>query len=177
MTAQYPPLATSSPPELVEIALRRTALDDLQAIFEIGSDPLACEMAGVKPRKHEEFFARWKVVIVDPAINSMVIEIITRPNGRREFAGSISVFQVPGETRNSIGYWIARPHWGKGIASRALELFLKGEPRRPLFATASMSNLASHRVMLKNGFRLVHRYHSPESDRLLARETGEFVLD
>jgi len=40
-----------------------------------------------------------------------------------------------------------------------------------------MTNLASHRVMLKNGFRLVGRYLSEESDRLIARETAEFVLE
>jgi RimJ/RimL family protein N-acetyltransferase len=141
-------------------------------------------MAGVKPRTLDAFMARWKVVLVDPAINAQVIEIITPdPDrgvggcGAREFAGTISVFQAPGETRNSIGYWLARAHWGKGIASRALEMFLKEEPRRPLHATASMTNLASHRVMLKNGFRLMNRYLSDESDRLMPRETGEFVLE
>lgn len=146
-------------------------------MFEMQSDPPANQLAGVKPRTREAFMARWRDVLVDPAINPRVIEIVTPGDGPHEFAGTISVFQAPNETRDSIGYWIARPHWGKGIASRALERFLREEPRRPLHATASMSNLASHRVMLKNGFRLVRRYLSEESDRLMARETGEFVLE
>lgn len=153
-------------------------------LFEMVSEPQGNLMAGTKPRTREDFVARWKVVLADPAINAQIIEIITPGMGAgtsgvatREFAGTISVFQAPGQTRNEMGYWIARAHWGKGIASRALELFLLQEPRRPLHATASMTNLASHRVMLKNGFRLVRRYLSEESDRLMARETAEFLLE
>lgn len=144
------------------------------------SDPAGNLMARTKPRSREVFMARWKVVLVDPAINAQVIEIITPgPSGSvtREFAGTISVFQPSPDPRNELGYWIAQQHWGKGIASRALTMFLLQEPRRPLWATASMTNIASHRVMLKNGFRLVRRYMSEESDRLMARETAEFLLE
>jgi len=177
---QSPP--TQSPATaLVEITLRRPTIDDLPAMYEIGADPVACEMAGVKPRTREVFMERWKDVLADPAINSRVIEIVSRGSGGgergREFAGSISVFQAPGETRDSIGYWIARPHWGKGIASRALEMFLKAEPRRPLHATAATSNLGSLRVLQRNGFRLVRTFMGEETDRYMAREVGEFVLD
>jgi RimJ/RimL family protein N-acetyltransferase len=155
--------------------------DVVPLLYEIGIDPIACELAGVKPRTREAFITRWKDVLADPAINCQVIQIITpSPDSAAatpEFAGSVTVFQAPGETRNSIGYWLAREHWGKGIASRALCMFLQIEPRRPLHATASMTNLASHRILLKNGFRLVRQYLSPESDRLLARQTGEFILE
>lgn len=171
-------MATDCP---IEISLRRPTWDDVPAIFEIVSDPAGNLMARTKPRTREAFMERWKVVLADPAINAQIIEIVPQgpgaAAGAREFAGTISVFQPPGGTRHEIGYWIARPHWGKGIASRALEMFLEEERRRPLHATASMTNLASHRVMLKNGFRLVGRYQSEESDRLMARETAEFVLE
>ena len=179
-----PPAHSRSLGPAFEVSLRRPTRDDVPTIFEMVSDPQGNLMARTKPRPRDVFMARWEVVLVDPAINSQVIEIVTPgPGGgtgglaTREFVGTISVFQSPGETRNEMGYWIARPHWGKGIASRALELFLLQELRRPLHATASMTNLASHRVMLKNGFRLVRRYKSEESDRLMARETAEFLLE
>lgn len=168
-----------------QVSLRLATWDDVPAMYEIGADPVACEMAGVKPRTREAFEARWREVLADPKIHARVIEVVeptatggsANASGQRAFAGSISVFQAPGETRDSIGYWLARPFWGLGIASRALAMFLSLEPRRPLHATASMSNVASQRVMLKNGFRLVRRYRTEETERLMARETGEFILD
>jgi RimJ/RimL family protein N-acetyltransferase len=164
-------------PSGIEISLRPPTWDDVPLMFEIGCDPVACEMAGVKPRTREAFVARWKEIFADPAINTRVIEVIAPVTDAAEFAGSISVFQAPGESRDSLGYWIARPYWGRGIASHALAMFLTQERRRPLHATASMQNLASHRVLIKNGFYLVKQYSGEETDRYLAREVGEFVLE
>lgn len=148
-------------------------------MFAIGCDPVACEMAGVKPRTREVFEARWREVFADPKISTRVIEVVGAGNAR-EFAGSISVFQAPsesgGESRDNIGYWLAREHWGKGIASRAVAMFLLEEKRRPLHATAAMTNLASHRVLSKNGFVFAGSHMGTETERYMAREVGEFVL-
>jgi RimJ/RimL family protein N-acetyltransferase len=174
-------MAESSSRQPVEITIRPVTWDDVPLMYEIGIDPASCEMAGVKPRTRQAFIERWKAIFQDPAVSTRIIEIITRdPSGAelaREFAGSISVFQAPGEDRDSIGYWIARAHWGKGIASRALALFLAQEPRRPLYATAATTNAASLRVLDRNGFKLVRTYLCEETDRYLAREVAEFVLD
>lgn len=167
----------STLPSGIEISLRPPTWDDVPLMFEIGCDPVACEMAGVKPRTREAFLARWKEIFADPAINTRVIEMIAGVPGPREFAGSISVFQAPGEARDSIGYWIARPYWGRGVASHALAMFLTEEERRPLYATASTQNLASLRVLEKNGFHLAKRFQGEETDRYLAREVAEFVLE
>ena len=52
-----------------------------------------------------------------------------------------------------VGYWIGREHWGKGIASRALSLFVADvETRRPLHAHVARRNPASIRVLEKAGF-------------------------
>lgn len=177
MTAETPHNPPHARPAL-EITLRRPTWEDVPVMHEIGTDPAANEMAGTKPRTREAFLARWKEVLADPAVNSRVIEI--RPagsTGPREFAGTVNVFQAPGETRDSLGYWVARPHWGKGIASRALAMFLLEEPRRPLHATAAMTNGASIRVLTRNGFRLVRTFKGEETDRYLAREVGEFLLE
>lgn len=57
-----------------------------------------------------------------------------------------------------VGYWLGEDHWGKGIASSALkgiteygfnELELEG-----IFATPLEDNIASRRVLEKNGFIL-----------------------
>jgi RimJ/RimL family protein N-acetyltransferase len=146
----------------------------------IGIDPIACELAGVKPRTREVFEARMREVFADPNIFIRVIELSPSPTAAAQFVGSISVFQAPaeGETtpRDNIGYWLAREYWGKGLASEAVRTFLTLEPRRPLFATAAKSNTASCRILAKQGFQLLRTFQGTETDRYLAREVTEWKL-
>src|SRR5690242_14236566 len=132
------------------IRLRPTRPHDLAALFEIQSDPESNEMAGTKPRTREVFIEVWKGHFENPAINGCVIELAAA-DGTHELVGGIACFQADGH--DCVGYWIARPHWGKGIASRALALFLAQEPRRPLHATAARTNAPSRRILERCGFR------------------------
>jgi RimJ/RimL family protein N-acetyltransferase len=138
-------------------------------------------MAGTKPRTREVFFDVWQRIFADPGVNSRVIEIDSGPAAARgaghapEIVGSISRFQADGH--DCVGYWIARAHWGTGIASRALELFLIEEPIRPLHATAARTNAPSHRILEKCGFRRTGYRMGEETDRFIAREIADFVLE
>ena len=51
-----------------------------------------------------------------------------------------------------LGYWVAREHWGRGLATRAVRAFLDELPARPLHATVATDNVASRRVLEKCGF-------------------------
>ncbi len=66
-----------------------------------------------------------------------------------------------------MGYWIGREFWGQGIASRALDLFLQEETRRPLYAHVAVHNLASRRVLEKCGFSMVgeDRWTNPDGEQ------------
>lgn len=142
-------------------------------LYAFQCDPLSNEMAGTKPRTREVFFATWEKIFADPGVNPRVIE--THGKGGPEIVGSISRFQVEG--RDNVGYWIAQSHWGRGIASRALALFLTEEPRRPLHATAATSNAPSRHILLKCGFRNVGLRMGEETERFLAREIADYVLE
>ncbi|MGD9690306.1 MAG: GNAT family N-acetyltransferase [Phycisphaerales bacterium] len=87
--------------------------------------------------------------------------------------GSIGVRIVDGV--HAVGYGLGRAHWGRGIASRALELLLAEVAVRPLHARAAASNPASIRVLLKNGFVITGRGLSPETDRYIACEEVQFL--
>ncbi|WP_336986986.1 GNAT family N-acetyltransferase [Altererythrobacter aquiaggeris] len=55
-----------------------------------------------------------------------------------------------------LGYWIARPYWGRGIASEAGAAILRAAHmlgHRRIFAGHFLDNPASGRVLLKLGFR------------------------
>jgi Acetyltransferases, including N-acetylases of ribosomal proteins len=165
--------APAPAPQPPAIRLRPVTREDLEALFEMQSDPKSNEMAGTKPRPRELFFAVWEQHFANPQIRGRVIELEGRP------VGSIACFQAPGDdgvTRDHVGYWIARGWWGMGIASRALELFLREEPRRPLYATAASGNIPSRRILEKCGFRCTGFRMGEESERFAARELAEFVL-
>ena len=157
----------------VEIRVRAIEPRDLQAVFEFQCEPASNEMAGTKPRSRETFFEVWGRNLVDPAIHACVIEI-DGPH-EPEIVGNIACFQMDG--RDCVGYWIAQRHWGRGFASQALRRFLTMERRRPLHATAACDNAASRHILEKCGFRCVGCHMGEETDRYVAREVAEYLLD
>lgn len=150
------------------VRLRPVAEGDLPRMFEIQLDPESNVMAGTKPRTREVFFGNWVKYFGDEKIRSRVIEV------EGEIAGSVACFQAEG--KDCLGYWIARRHWGKGIASRAVKMFLTEEERRPLHATAASANAASRRILEKCGFELVEEKMGEETERFLKCEIAEYVL-
>jgi RimJ/RimL family protein N-acetyltransferase len=151
------------------IRLRRTVASDIPVLYEFQLDSESNNMAGTKPRARDTFFAAWERNLVDPGINSRVIEL----DG--VVVGSISRFQADGH--DCVGYWIARAHWGKGIASHALKSFLIEEPCRPLHATAASTNAQSRHILEKHGFRFLGLRMGAETDRFIAREIADYVLE
>lgn len=164
------------------VFLRPVGPADFAAIFEMQSDPVSNAMAGTKPRSREVFFAAWERNLVDPGVTAWMIEIVDVPGstpndaGRgRTIVGTIARHQADG--RDAVGYWIDQAHWGKGIASQAVAQFLKEEHRRPLRATAASNNAASRHILEKCGFRCVGLRMGEETDRYLAREIADYVLE
>jgi RimJ/RimL family protein N-acetyltransferase len=49
---------------------------------------------------------------------------------------------------------LGKEFWGKGIATQALSQFLEVVSTRPIYARVAKDNLASIRVLEKNGFKL-----------------------
>src|SRR5262249_42960003 len=71
-----------------------------------------------------------------------------------QVAGSIGAFVAPWSGKLEVTYWIGREFWGKGIATKALAVFLSGVKIRPLYARAAKDNIASLRVLEKCGFTI-----------------------
>jgi len=132
----------------VNVSLREAQENDLETFFGYESDPAAHELAAVVPRDREAFWTHWHAnVLGDPGTEKKTI----LADG--EIAGYLVCFDRDG--KREVGYWIARSHWGRGIASRALAEFLRVSPRRPLHAIVAQHNPASRRVLEKCGFRVV----------------------
>ena len=139
---------TSADPESrggqVSILLREPREEDLPTLFEHQLDPEATRMAAFPPRDREAFFAHWRKILAD---DSLLKRVIVADGA---VAGHVGAFDMAGV--REVGYWIAREHWGRGIATRALGMFLPLEPIRPLFAHVAKHNVGSIRVLEKCGF-------------------------
>jgi RimJ/RimL family protein N-acetyltransferase len=75
------------------------------------------------------------------------------------FCGVIGAYTQAFEYRHSaeVGYWIAKPYWGQGIATQALKLFTNHIFNKThisrLFNPVSAPNIASMRVLEKSGYQ------------------------
>lgn len=103
-------------------------------------------MAAFPARPREAFFAHWRRIMSDPSVVVRTIEA----DGR--VAGNVVSF-MNGDARE-VGYWLSRAFWGRGIATRALALFLREVQARPLHAHVAKRNTGSVRVLEKCGFRI-----------------------
>ncbi|HZG03860.1 MAG TPA: GNAT family N-acetyltransferase [Streptomyces sp.] len=132
------------------VELRATVPADLPLLFRFQLDPEANRMAAFTvedPSDRAAFDARWERLLGDPEI------VLRTALADGEVVGSVVLYtpwDVP--DRREVAYWIAREHWGRGIASRALAVLLAEQPHRPLYARAAKDNHGSLRVLEKCGF-------------------------
>ena len=70
----------------------------------------------------------------------------------RDVAGSVLNYEDEEFGKPEVSYWIGKPYWGKGVATRALSAFLLHVTVRPLYARAVKDNIAPLRVLEKCGF-------------------------
>lgn len=152
-----------------DVRLRRVETGDLDALYAQQCDPEANRMAVANPRSREQFDAHWQRVLSNPGVVARVIVM----DG--EVVGSVSCFKLDG--LDSVGYWIARERWGRGIATRALGLLLEEVRTRPLHARAARSNGASIRVLERCGFRVTGYWLAPASERFPECEEAMLVLE
>lgn len=133
---------------MADVALRPLEDADLDALFDQMRDPESVHMAAFTspdPNDRAAFDAHRTKIRARPDVTERAITV----DGH--LAGSIASFVIEGETE--LTYWIDRSYWGRGVATRALSLFLTTVVRdRPLFARAASDNKGSLRVLEKAGF-------------------------
>ena len=132
-----------------QLVLREIEDHDLAVLFEHSRDREAIRMAAFTSPEADDrtnFERRWARLRSDSSTTNRVIEI----DGR--VVGHIASFNLEGH--REVTYWIGREDWGRGIATRALQEFLRLETTRPLYAGAASDNAGSIRVLTKCGFRI-----------------------
>ncbi|MAT43636.1 MAG: GNAT family N-acetyltransferase [Anaerolineaceae bacterium] len=129
------------------VNLRDVQKTDLPEFFTQQSDPAAIFMAAFTtedPTNVRQFMSHWRKIMKDDSIHIQTILFDGKIAGHIE---QFILFGLP-----SVGYWIGKEFWGKGVTTRALTIFLTQIKTRPLYARVAKDNLGSQRVLEKNEF-------------------------
>lgn len=140
------------------LILRRWKESDAEALFRYASDPELGPLAGWPPHKSvEESREVIRSVFCNDRTWAVKMNATGEPIGCVGYlTASASNLQI-GSNDAEVGYWIARPHWGKGFCTEAMLMVVDfcfyGKGFDSLWGCFFPSNQASGRVMEKCGFR------------------------
>jgi len=157
-------------PDTKSIVLRDVMISDLPIFFEQQQDPEANWMAAFTrkdPADRDAFMAHWTKILRDETTTIQAILF----DG--QVAGSVLLY-VDEDGQLEVSYWIGRPYWRKGVATRGLLAFLGHIKVRPLYARAAKDNIGSLRVLEKCGFTRIGEGSGFSEAR--GEEVEEFLL-
>jgi RimJ/RimL family protein N-acetyltransferase len=159
-----------STPDTKSIVLRDVMMSDLPIFFDQQLDPEANRMAAFTrkdPADRDAFMAHWAKILRDETITIQTILF----DG--QVAGSVLSY-VDEDGQREVSYWIGRPYWGKGVATRGLLAFLDHIKVRPLYARVAQDNIGSLRVLEKCRFTRIGEGRGFSEAR--GQEVEEFLL-
>jgi RimJ/RimL family protein N-acetyltransferase len=136
------------------VTLRPWRESDIPAVFEACQDPEIARWTAV-PSPYTEQHARDFVAHGVPGRQDDV-QFAMEDAASGELLGSIAIFQ-PQEGIGEVGYWVAAPARGRGVAVRAVRLVvgwaLEARDLRRIQIHTLPGNRASERVAEKAGFK------------------------
>lgn len=132
---------------MAKILLRPVIETDLPILFEQQLNPEAVAMSAYPSKDRGEFMRHWEGILKNKKVTARAILY------KEKVAGHILCWKE-GKYEQRVGYWVGKEFWRRGIASAAVAEFLSLIKIRPLFAEVANHNLASKRVLEKNGFSL-----------------------
>ena len=144
--------------ETNRILLRPWREDDAEALFKYASDPDVGPRAGWPPHKSvEESLEIIRTVFNTNTMWAVELKETSEPIGCVGYLpASVSNLKIK-DDEAEVGYWIAKPYWGKGICTEAMRLVVdccfnvKGFTT--LWGDYFPENPASGKVMEKCGFK------------------------
>ncbi|TQM78691.1 RimJ/RimL family protein N-acetyltransferase [Saccharothrix saharensis] len=157
---------------MAEVALRSVEDADLDALFDQMRDPESVRMAAFTAKDPDDRVAFDAHMAKSRTADDITLRAITLDG---QLVGSIGCFVVEGDTE--ITFWVDRAVWGRGIAGRALALFLDQVKVRPLHARAAGDNVGSLGVLRRAGFEVTGTEVSYAAGRAADVEEAILRLD
>jgi [ribosomal protein S5]-alanine N-acetyltransferase len=140
------------------LKLRKISVDDIPSLIRYANNKKIADHILNIPYPYGEPEAVFRITYVVQGFKSKaryVFAIIYLES--EELIGEISLHVDNQENIAQLGYWVGEPFWGKGIATEATETILRfGFEKLDLamtFAECSVENIASQRVLQKNGMK------------------------
>ncbi len=136
----------------MNLILKKTSPNDLETLFLFQKDDASNQMAAFTAENPDDkiaYFSKWLKIIQNPSIPMQTIF----KDGM--IVGSVLHFELFNEV--NVSYWVGRPYWKQGIATKALQLFLQQTVTRPLYGWVAFDNYGSQKVLEKCGFIFVRK--------------------
>ena len=115
------------------------------------------------PTDRAMFDAHWRRLLADPSVDARTV----RADG--EIVGSVARWYE--DDTAEVTYWIDRAHWGEGIATRAVRLFLDSLHERPVRVRVAADNAGIDRGAREARLR-ADRHRGELRERARHRDRG-----
>jgi RimJ/RimL family protein N-acetyltransferase len=121
--------------------------EDIRVFFSFMQDKDSLWKAAFTPKEPHNLVTHvehWNKILNNPAIlnRTILVDGVVVGNIGRYFMDEIA----------QLTYWISADYKNQGIATAAVKEFLLLDPQRPMEARTAFDNLASAKVLEKNGF-------------------------
>lgn len=143
--------------ETSRIMLRRWQDSDASALYKYAADPEVGPRAGWPPHQSEaESLEIIRTIFNDATTWAIVLKETGEAIGAMGYGPSCECKLPSRPNEPTVGYWVAKPYWNKGICTEALALLIdhirKTTDIKSLVSGHFIDNPASGRVMEKCGF-------------------------
>lgn len=131
----------------MDLILREVTLEDVQVFYEFMQDEdqqIQAAFVAKDPSDLDYHNNHWNKIRSDETLKMLSIVV----DG--QLVGNVGAYPMEGILQ--LTYWVGKPFESKGYATKAVEVFLDNEGTRPLEARCAFDNLASIKVLNKNGF-------------------------
>ena len=116
-----------------------------------------------EPSNYDKHLEHWQKILNDPTVLNKTILLDD------QVVGHVGRWMLDGI--GQVTFWIGEEFEGKHIASTALTRYLEIDSLRPLQGRCAVDNLASARVLEKNGFKQI------ATDSYFANARGEEITE
>ena len=152
--------------ETERLLFRDHELADLEAFCAMEADAEVRRYVGGRPRSHEEAEEKFRRVYLKPVKNRLGMwATIYKPEGC--YIGYCGVYPGHARGEGTLGYYLARDYWGRGLATEAARAFVDFGFRElgltRIVSSVETGHAVSKHILENLAFRLA--YHEPGEHR------------